>query len=126
MKIKTVVNPQFFNSLNKVLKAEIPVALGWKLRGLVKYLEKTHQSYDEMRKELLTKHSEKDDKGGAKIDETGNVQFTDDAARERFIKDHKELLEQEVELESKIKLSDLTTLKLSTSDLLILEELIEE
>lgn len=126
MKIKTVVNPQFFASLNKIIKAEIPVALGWKLRGLVKYLEKTHKSYDEMRKELLTKHSEKDDKGETVVDETGNVKFKDDAARERFIKDHKELLEQDVEIESKIKLQDLTTIKLSTSDLLVLEELIEE
>ena len=126
MKIKTVVNPQFFASLNKIIRAEIPVALGWKLRGLVKYLEKTHKSYDEMRKELLTKHSEKDEKGETIVDETGNVKFKNDAARDKFIQDHKELLEQEVEIESKIKLQDLTTIKLSTSDLLVLEELIEE
>ena len=126
MKIKALVQPQFFRSLNKIMVAEIPVTLAWRLKGLVKYLETSHKSYDEMRKEILTKHSEKDDKGEMVVDTAGNVQFKDDKAKEAFIKDHTELLEQDIEIEKKIKLAELSTMKMSASDLLVLEDLIEE
>lgn len=126
MKIKALVNPQFFVSLNKLLRAEIPVALAWKLRGLAKYLETTHESYDTMRRELLTKYSEKNEKGESKSDAAGNVVFIDEAAKQSFIKDHQELLDQEVAIERKVKIHELSTVKLSASDLFVLEDLIEE
>ena len=126
MKIKTLVNPQFFNSLRKVMNAEIPVSLAWKLKGTVQFLEQQHKAYDEMRRELLAKHGEKDEKGEQKTDEVGNVSFKDDNAKEKFIAAHKELLEQDVELESKIKISDIANIRLTTSDLLILEDILQE
>lgn len=125
MKIKTLVNPQFFNSLRKIINAEIPVSLAWKLKGTVKYLEQQHQAYDDMRKELLTKHGDVDDQGNPKTDETGQVVFKD-GAKEKFIAAHKELLEQDIELESKISVADIASIKLTTSDLLVLEDILQE
>ena len=125
MQLKSLSNPQFFQSLNKVMRAEIPVQLAWKLKGLAKFLESQNQAYEEMRNELLKKHGRKDDKGELLMAENGQVEF-DEGKRDAFIKEHQELLNQEVEVKDKIKLSDLSSVRLSASDLLVLEDLIQE
>lgn len=125
MKLKVLVNPQFFRSLNKIMTADIPVQLAWKLRGTAKFLEDQSKAYEEMRKDLLKKHGQKDDKGELVMDEAGNVQF-DDGKRDAFIKDHQQLLDQEIELQTKIRISDLQSIRLSASDLIVLEDLIQE
>lgn len=107
------------------MRAEIPVQLAWKLRGLAKFLEEQSKTYEEMRKELLQKHGKKDDKGELLMGDNGQVEF-DEGKKDAFIKDHKALLDQEVEIKDKIKLNDLAAVKLSASDLLVLEDLIQE
>lgn len=126
MKIKSIVNPQFFHSLNKVVHSDLPVSLAWKLKGVIKYLDENKGSYEEMRKDLLKKHGELDDKGELKTTENGQVNFKDDKSRDAFIKDHEALLDQDLELATKINIKDLGNIKLSVSDLLVLEDLISE
>lgn len=125
MQLKALSNPQFFQSLNKIMRAEIPVKLAWKLKGMAKFLDDQNKTYDDMRKELLKKHGEKDDKGELKMDERGQVVFKEDG-KDKFIKEHRELLEQPVEIKDKIKLSDINGIKLSASDLLVLEDIIDD
>ena len=126
MKLNNLVNPQFFSSFNKVMRAEIPVTLAWKLKGLAKHLEDHHTAYDDMRKELLNKYSLKHEDGSPKVDTSGNVVFESDEAKDKFIDAHKELLQQEIEIDTKIKIGQLSGVKLSASDLLVLEDLLEE
>ena len=125
MKIKSLVNPQFFHSLNKLVHSDLQVSLAWKLKGLVKYLDENKVSYEEMRKELLKKHGELDESGELKTQENGQVVFKDDKSRDGFIKDHEALLDQDLEIALKINISDIGNIKLSVSDLLVLEDIID-
>lgn len=125
MKLVMVVSPKFSESLNKLVKAEIPIAAAYRLKTVVVKASEEQKKFEDMRKELIDKHAPKNKKGEIIKDENGSYSVSD-KNKEEFFKEIQELLEVEVEF-PKIKISDLgDKLQMSVQDLAALEGLLEE
>ena len=56
-------------------------------------------NYDRLRRELIDKHAEKKEDGSLSTDEAGNAKFKDFATREKFTKEHQEIMELDAAVE---------------------------
>lgn len=125
MKLSRVANQEFRNCLMRLSKKPIPLKTAFKLKTIIKMVNEEHQKYEECRKEALNRLSEKDENGNIRLDESGRAKLSEENSK-LFAKEFKDLLETQLEI-PKIKASELgEDLKISTEELLLLEDLILE
>lgn len=125
MKLSMVVSPRLNEALNKLVKAEIPVAAAYKLKTIVVKVAEEQKKFEDMRTELINKHAPKNKKGEIVKNEDGGYSVAE-KNKEQFFKEIQELLDVEIDL-PKIKVSSLgDKLEISVQDLAVLEGLLEE
>ena len=115
-----IVNPEFATAYRKLMDADLPIKTAYKLKKMATQITDEQRRYDELRKQLLEKLGEKDDKGDLKI-ENGIVMLGDN--EKAYVTEHQELLDIDIELTA-INVDDLGDVKLSVSDLIALGNLI--
>jgi|GEM_PF-4203792 len=125
MKLNAIVSARFSEALNKLVKAEIPIATAYKLKTVVVRTGEEHKKFEDMRTELINKYAPKNKKGEIIKNEDGGYSVSE-KNKDDFFKEIQELLEVEIEL-PKIKIADLgDKLQISVQDLVLLEGLLEE
>lgn len=124
MKLSKLVDPQFQVALRKLASQEVPLRSAFKLKGMIKQVNEALTKYDEVRTDALKRYGDKDDDGGLLLDEGGkNVKLSENNAQ-AFVKELNDLLNDEVDIGS-LKISDLgDNLSLSTTELILLEDII--
>lgn len=125
MKLAVIVNEDFRKALMKLSKQSIPLKTSFKLKGVVKKVDEEFQKYEECRQSALNKFGKKDEEGKLVLDDKSNATF-DQEGLHSFIKELQDLTQVDIEV-NKIKVSDLgDKVEMSTEELFILEQLLEE
>ena len=124
MKLGTLVDPRFKSAIAKLQNAPLSLKTAFKLRGLVKAIEKELTTYEETRQAALNKYGKKNEDGSLlTLGENKNVQF-DEGQYELFFEELRELAALEVDL-PQLDAADLGNITVSADDLAMLEELIK-
>lgn len=124
MKFGVFASKEFTDVLVKLFKTEVPVKTAYKLGKIQKLLAEENARYDELRQEIVKKYGEKDDKGELKVDELGNIRI-EEKSTEKFMNEMRDLISIEFDT-PKVSMNDLGELQLSSTELLMLEDLLED
>ena len=125
MKLRTLTDPKFLEALSKMISADVPMQVAFKLKKIISKIDDESKNYEELRKRLLSDYGHKDSNGELVVNEHGHVEFSEEF-KEIFIKKHEELLDVEVSL-PKISIKDLgDSIRLSTADLFLIEDILSE
>jgi|TARA_R110000824_G_scaffold267731_1_gene456544 hypothetical protein len=101
--------------LSKLMTSVVPISTAFRLKEVLKEVQKSLESYDETRKELITKHG----KDGEITPKSKDW--------DKFVTGMNELLETETKLDvEKINQSALSKVEISASDISALDWLIKE
>lgn len=124
MKLSKLVDPQFQVALRKLASQEVPLKSAFKLKGMIKQVNDALAKYDEVRTDALKRYGTKDDSGELVLEENGkNVKLSEENAQ-AFVQELNDLLADDVEIGS-LRISDLgNNLSLSTTELILLEDVI--
>lgn len=124
MNILTLINAT--KIFGQVVQEKISPRLAYKILKLCKGAAEEEQFYDKKRTEIIQEYAVKDDNGQVKTSEDGMISIIPDKITEAN-KAIQELNELEVEAPNiKFTLDELEELKLSVSDMFVLEAFIEE
>lgn len=124
MKMSVFVNENFLNAFGDLMGQDLPIKTAYSLKKIQKKLQEENERFDELRKELVTKHATKNENGEPEVDEVGNVKLEKEVIEE-FNKGYNELLDIDFESDS-VSLDDLGDIKLSAAKLVMLDDLIKE
>jgi hypothetical protein len=125
MKLAVVVSDAFRKALANLAKQKIPLKTAFKIKGIIKRVDEEYAKYEECRKASLARFGKKDEEGNLLLDEHKSVRLGPNDI-EGFIKELNELTSTDIEVQT-ISLSELGDgIQLSTEELLILEQIIEE
>lgn len=124
MKLGVLIDPRFSSALHKLQNAPLSLKAAFKIRTLVKAIDKEKATYEETRQGALNKYGKKNEDGSLlTLGENKNVQF-EDGMFEKFMSDLNDLAGIEVNL-PQLDAADLTGITVSADDLAYLEELIK-
>lgn len=124
MKLGTLIDPRFKVAINKLQNAPLSLKAAFKVRSLIKAVEKEVATYEETRQAALTKYGKKDEDGSLlTLGENKNVQF-DAGMFEKFVEELKELTNLDINL-TKLDAADLSNITISADELAFLEDLIK-
>lgn len=128
-KKKISIKNSFFESFllesQKLERKDLPISFAFWISKNFEKLKQESQVYFEMKRKIAEKYSAKDDKGKPKIDSRGNYEIED---MSKFVKELRELQEQEIEMELdviKVKLQDLDGIKMTPAEMSCLMPFIE-
>lgn len=125
MKLRRLIDPQFQIALRKLAAQDVSLKSAFKLKGTVKRLTDALTTYDEVRTEALKRLGKKKEDGALDVDETGNVQL-EASNLASFTAEMNALLDTDIDLGT-LKGSELgDKVSLTTSELMILDELVLE
>lgn len=121
MKLKnSIFVSGFIPALRNLLAEKVTASQAFALRKLAKEVDAKFLVYEEARKDLIKQYAELDDSGEIAVNDKGEAKIID---AEGFNKVFAELLAIEEEYDAeKTSLSD--DIKLSTNDLILLEDII--
>lgn len=123
MKLNKLVDPAFQTALRKLTTQEVPLKSAFKLKSIIKQVNDALTKYDEVRTEALKRFGEKDSDGNLIVDDNKSVKLSEDSAQ-AFIKELSELLADEVQVDT-LNVADLgDKLSMTTSELMLLEDVI--
>jgi hypothetical protein len=123
MKLSKLVDPSFQAALRKLASQDVPLRSAFKLKGMIKQVNDALAKYDEVRTDALKRYGDKDEKGELVLDENRSVKLSEDNAQ-NFVKELNELLNDGVEI-SNLKIAELgDKAALTTSELMLLEDVI--
>lgn len=123
MKLGTIIDNKFYDSIERLSKAQLPAKTAFKLKNIINSLRKEYASYDEKRNSLILKHSLKNEDGSVKMD--GNMPAFSESGLNSFIEEINELTNTDVILPT-LKLSELgSNVHMSVEEASVLEDLIE-
>lgn len=123
MKLARIIDERLHVALNKLSKEALPLKTAFKLKGIIKAIQEEYAKYDEVRKDALQRHGEKNKDGSLKIDERQNVVFSGDSLA-AFAKDMADLTNMEVNI-STVTLAELgDNIKITIEDVEMLEDII--
>lgn len=110
MKVKLVEVYNSVSVMNKILDAELPAPIAFKLTKLFKSINEEIKSVEDQRVKMVSKYGEKDENGSVSVSESN---------KESFIKEFSDLLATEIEVQwEPISIEKFDSLNLSTNDLL--------
>ena len=129
IKKKISIKNSFFESFalesQRIERKDLPITLAFWISKNFEKIRQESQTYFEMKRRIAEKYSAKDENEKAKIDSRGNYEIED---MSKFIKELRELQEQEIEIELdviKIKLQDLDGIKMTPAEMSCLMPFIE-
>lgn len=111
LKMKKVVNNQFFTAVVELCGTPMKVSVAYGLTTLLDRVREERQKFEDLRYQLLKKYGELNEKGQPKTNEAGTEYILKDRAS--FNKEYDELLGIDVMLPG-IKIDDIKDLSLST------------
>jgi hypothetical protein len=126
MTLGTLLDVRFKAALGKLQSANLPLKVAFKLRGVVKAIEKELATYEETRQAALQKYGQKGEDGKllTNEDEIKSVKFESEEMFKKFLEELGELSKVEVEI-PKIAVADIeNAVHLSADDLAQLENLL--
>lgn len=125
MKLARLIDPEFQLALNKLAVADVPIRTAWKLKGVLKVVNEELAKYEEVRKDLLTKHGRKKEDGSLDLGEKNEVIF-DKEEMILFGKAYAELTNIEIDI-AQISVSELgNNIQITLTELMKLDGLIVE
>jgi hypothetical protein len=125
MKLARLVDERLHLALNKLSAEPLPLRTAFKLKGIVKKAREEYSKYEEVRKEALQRHGEKNEDGTLKVDDRNNVQFTPEGIQ-AFASELNQLTSLDMEMPT-LTLSELgEKISLTVEDLEVLEGVIVE
>lgn len=111
--------------LKEISQKQLPIKASYAIAKNLKRIEDELEVYYQEREKLIDKYAEKDDKGKVKADETGQIIFKD-GCKGRWVKDIKELLAIENDIEiHKFPIDVLEGYSMSPEELMAIEYMIE-
>lgn len=125
MKLARLVDERLHSALAKLSKEALPLKVAFKLKGIIKIVNEEYSKYEEVRKEALSKHGEKDADGNIKTNDLGNVELSKEGMV-AFMLELSELAKLDIETPT-IKLSELgDNIQITMMDVEMLEGIIVE
>ena len=110
MKVKLVEVYNSVSVMNKILDAQLPASIAFKLTKLLKSLNDEIKSIEDQRVKLVSKYGEKDENNSVSVSETN---------KESFMKEFGELLNTDIEIQwEPVSIEKFDGLNLSANDLL--------
>lgn len=106
--------------LNDIQTTKIKASVGFKIVRVKKQLDDLLETFEEQRKVLIQKYGKKDEKGEL-VNENDTVQIED---REKFNTEYKELLEEEVAIDTTISEDDINEIEVTLATLSAIEPLL--
>lgn len=105
MKLARLVDERLHSTLQKLSKESLPLKTAFRLKGIIKLVNEEFNKYDEVRKEALQRHGDKDEAGNLKTDEQGNVKLSKEGMH-NFLSELSELTSMDIDCPT-IKISEL-------------------
>lgn len=122
-----ITNNQMINSISSLRalsQKQLPIEVSYKIAKNIRNIEQDLAIYEQERKKLIDKYVEKDLEGNPKLDDNNNYIIKD---KLNWNKDVLELLSFETDVEiEKIDIKELDGLKISPSELIAIDYMIEE
>ena len=110
MKVKLVEIYNCVQVMNKILDAELPASVAFKLTKLLKSINDEIKTVEDQRVKMVSKYGDKDENGSVSVSETN---------KEAFMKEFGELLSTEIEIQwEPVSVEKFDGLNLSANDLL--------
>ena len=122
MKISLLLSPAFNEAFSKLLKADLPIKTSFRLNKFLKAVQPDLEMFQEQRKKVFQEFAVKNEDGSVK-EEDGQI-FLDQALRDKWMPKLLELEELTTDHEVKVDVSELEGVKLSPSDLSVLEDVL--
>lgn len=123
MKLGLLLDERLHQALARLCGQPLPLATAFALKGIKKKIDETLVLYEETRQEALKRYGKKDESGALSLSD-GMVQF-DDQARDEFLKELNDLLNQDVDV-GRVTFSSLgESAKISADDLMALDGLVD-
>lgn len=111
--------------LMELARKELPIKVSYALAKNIAKIEKELEIYNLERQKLLDKYCVKDENGKNKVDENNNLKISDEFL-EDWNRDIKELQNIEIEIDiHKFKLEELNEYKMTPSELIAIDYMIE-
>lgn len=112
-------------ALRELSQERLPVAGALKVRKVIKAVQAHLDDIEAVRKDVLSRHARKDEKGELVLDERGNATFEGDGL-EGFQADYTELMMQTATFERGLTVADLGSITVRPATLVALGALLEE
>lgn len=113
-------------TIREISNKSVPVKTAFRIARLIRELDKENATFDESRRKIVEKYAERDEAGGMKQTEDGNVILQQDKIAEcngEMI----DLLNTTIEINAeKLHIEDLGDIELTPTQMLGLEAFIEE
>lgn len=124
MKFESFTRPSFIETLSKLFNANLPVKVAYRLGKIQKLLIEENERYEELRISIVKRFAQTDSAGELVADASGNVKILESSAEE-FAKEMQELLSIEIQTE-KISIADLDGVELTSTELLLIDGILED
>jgi len=124
MKLSRLIDERFQTQLKKLMASKLPIKTAYKLRDIVRNIDKAIADYDAVRNTIIAKYAKKKDDGTVDVDANGKVQLDQEVLRE-FAKEIGELTSVDVEI-AQITIDELgDKVDPTVDDLIDLDDLIK-
>jgi len=125
MKLAKLIDQRLHATLQKLSSEPLPLRTAFKLKGIIKITREEFDKYEEVRKEALQRHGQKNEDGSLKVNDAGSVIFSDDGIK-AFVAELNDLALVDINLPT-IGLAELgEKISLSVEDLDLLDGIIVE
>lgn len=113
-------------TFREISTKSVPVKTAFRIARLIRELDKENVTFDESRRKIIEKYAERDENGGMKQTDEGNVILQQDKINE-CNNEMLDLLNTEIEINvDKLHVDDLGDIELTPAQTLSLEAFIEE
>lgn len=99
VKLATIVNPKFQETLLKLSRSKVPLRTAFKLKGMIKVAQVEFEKYEDCRKEAIQKYGAKDEEGNLAVDEKGQVRLEGENLQS-FAKELSELTNMVIQMDT--------------------------
>lgn len=123
IKVGQLILPEFNNAFNKLLEAQVPAKMAFKLKGISKILDDEKAKFEFARLALVKKYAERDEKGEIKTNAEG-VYKVDESKMNEFLNEFNDLVKIDIDV-PRINFEDLgDKVSLTAKELILLEGLV--
>ena len=123
MKLSVLMSPAFNEAFSKLMAADLPIKVSFKLNKFVKAIQPELEMFQEQRKKVFEQFAVKDEEGNT-VENDGMITLNPEL-KDQWMPKLLELEELTTDSSFKVDVNDLEGVKLSASDLIVLEDLLE-